>query len=70
MSLLTRMPTVVSTKLGRSLLIGQKHSPTILFAGGVVGFIATTVLTARATMHLEVTLEETRLDLDLSLIHI
>lgn len=48
----------VTSKVGRQILVGQKHSPTILFVGGVVGVVATTVLACRATLKLEEILDE------------
>lgn len=54
------VPNVVSSKLGRQALLAQKHSPTILFAGGVVGVVATTVLACRATLKLDQVLEDTQ----------
>lgn len=48
----------VTSKVGRQILLGKKHSPTLLFAGGVVGVVATTVLACRATLKLEEVLEE------------
>lgn len=44
---------IVTSKAGRSLLKGQKHSPTLLFAAGVVGFGATVVMASKATLRLE-----------------
>lgn len=52
--------TAVTSKVGRQILIGKKHSPTILFAGGVVGVVTTTVLACKATLKLEEVLDETR----------
>lgn len=47
------VPNAVSRTVGRQLLKTQKSSPTLLFAAGCVGFVATTVLVARATLKLE-----------------
>jgi hypothetical protein len=52
------VPAGVSRKLGRTLLVAQKHSPTILFVGGVAGMVATTVLACRATLKVESVLDE------------
>lgn len=52
------IPNSISSKVGRQALHVQKHSPTILFAGGVVGVVATTVLACRATLRLEEVLDE------------
>lgn len=52
------VPNAVSTKVARAILVGQKHSPTILFAGGVVGVVATTVTACKATLKVEDVLKE------------
>lgn len=52
----------VTSKIGRQILIGKKNSPTILFASGVIGVVATTVLASRATLRLEEVLIETHAD--------
>lgn len=49
---------VVTSKAGRQILKGQKHSPAILFGAGVVGFGATVVLSCKASLKLEDILEE------------
>lgn len=43
----------VTSKVARQILIGQKHSPEILFVGGVVGIAGTVVLACRATLKVE-----------------
>lgn len=50
---LSAVKTVVTSKAGRSLLTGQKHSPAILFGAGVIGVVATTILASKATLSLE-----------------
>lgn len=52
------IPNAVTAKLSRQILLSQKHSPTILFVGGVVGVVATTVLACRATLKLDDILEK------------
>jgi hypothetical protein len=54
------IPNSVTQKIGRQILLGRKHSPTILFAGGVVGAVTSTVLACRATLKLDEVLKETR----------
>jgi hypothetical protein len=54
------IPNSVTQKIGRQILLGRKHSPTILFAGGVVGAVASTVMACRATLKLDEVLKETR----------
>lgn len=48
----------VTSKAGRQILQAQKHSPTIMFAAGVVGVVTTVVLSSRATLKLEGALDE------------
>lgn len=55
---LSAVKTVVTSKAGRQLLKGQKHSPTILFAAGVVGFGVTVVMASKATLRLEEVVSE------------
>lgn len=55
---LSLIKTAVTSKVGRQILLSQKHSPAILFGAGVVGVVATTVLACRATLKLDDVLEE------------
>lgn len=50
---LTVARNLVTSRVGRQFLIGKKHSPAILFAGGVVGVVATTVTACRATLKVD-----------------
>lgn len=59
MNLLARVPAPLTKVLGRQLLHTQKASPTLLFAGGVVGVVATTILASRATLKISSVLEGT-----------
>jgi len=43
----------VTSGIGRQVLVGQKHSPTLLFVAGTVGLVATVVLASRATLKME-----------------
>lgn len=52
------LPTGLTQFVGRNTLIAQKHSPTILFAAGITGFVATTVLASRATLKLHDVLDQ------------
>lgn len=52
------MKNAVTSRVARQILIGQKHSPTLLFAGGIVGVAGTVVLACRATLKLEDVLED------------
>lgn len=58
------LPNAVTSRVSMLLLRTRKHSPTILFAGGVVGVIGTVVLASRATLQLEEVLEEHNRQLD------
>jgi hypothetical protein len=49
---------VVTSNLGRQVLQAQKHSPTLMFAGGVVGVVATVVLASKATLKVDAVVEE------------
>lgn len=55
---LQKVRNAVTSKVGRQILTAKKHSPTIMFAGGVVGVIGTTVLACRATLKLEEVVDE------------
>lgn len=55
---LVTVKNAVTSRVARQILVGQKHSPTIMFAGGVVGVVATTVLACRATLKLDEILTE------------
>lgn len=48
---------VVTSKAARQILTAQKHSPTILFAAGIVGVVGTVVLASRATLKVEAVLD-------------
>lgn len=48
----------VTSKMGRQILVLQKHSPKILFIAGTVGVVATAVLAVRATLKVDDILEE------------
>jgi len=55
---LTAIRNALTSKVGKNLLRAQKHAPTILFAAGIVGVVATAVLASRATLKLEGVLDE------------
>lgn len=52
------VPIAVSRKVARTALVTSKHSPTLLFAGGVIGVAGTVVLACRATLKVEEVLVE------------
>lgn len=51
------MQNAVTSKVARQILIGQKHSPEVLFVGGVIGVAGTVVLACRATLKVEEVLD-------------
>lgn len=69
---LDKIKNALTSKLGRQILLTQKHSPTVLFAAGVVGVVTTAVLASRATLKLDEVLEDTQAKLELakSLVHV
>lgn len=61
-----KIPNSVSSKVGRSTLLSQKHAPTVLFGLGVLGTIGSTVLACRATLKLDEIVGETENNLSLA----
>ncbi len=55
---------VITRKVSRPILVGQKHSPTLLFGAGVIGVMTTVVLASRATLKLEEILDKTEKNLN------
>jgi hypothetical protein len=54
------LPTAVTTRAARSLLVAQKNSPKLLFGTGIVLMGATVVSACKATLNLEGTLDDIR----------
>ena len=52
------IPNSVTRYAARAVLTVTKHAPTILFAGGVTGVVATTVLASKATLQLPEILDD------------
>src|SRR5204863_4710295 len=52
------IPDTIARKVASQQLLASKNSPRILFVGGVVGMIGSTVLACRATLKLEETLSK------------
>lgn len=50
---LKALANLATRAAGHKMLLAQKHSPTILFAAGVVGFGVTIVLASRATLKVD-----------------
>lgn len=53
------IPKAVAMKFGRQLLHLQKHSPQVMFAGGIAAGLASTVMACRATLKLSDVLVKT-----------
>ncbi|AWN05996.1 hypothetical protein SEA_RAVENPUFF_39 [Streptomyces phage RavenPuff] len=62
MSALRAISNAVTSKVGRQILLTQKHSPTIMLVGGAVGFAATVVMASKATLKLDGILKEAEAD--------
>lgn len=58
------LPSAATLKMSRQILLAQKHSPTMLFASGMIGFVATVVLASKATLKVDEILEKTSYDLE------
>lgn len=54
------LPNAITSKVGIASLKMQKHSPTLLFGGGIVLGVATVVTACQATLKVEGTLEQHR----------
>lgn len=58
---------VIGTRLfSKGLFTGQKYSPQILTAVGIVGFVTASVMASRSTLKLETTLDQAKFELDLT----
>lgn len=64
MNLTKHIPNSITTKVGRAGLKLSKKSPTLLFAGGIVGVLSGTVLACRATVKVGAALEEFKAEVD------
>lgn len=53
-----KLPQGIGQRISIAGLMGKKHSPAILFAGGVIGVVATVVLASRSTLKLSDILED------------
>jgi hypothetical protein len=56
------IPDALGRKLGESGLMASEKAPKLLFVGGVVGMVGSTVLACRATLKLEDVLDEVEAD--------
>ena len=59
-----RLPDAFTRMAGSQSLAMQKNAPTILFAAGLVGSVASTVLACRATLRLEAIVDEAKKNID------
>lgn len=60
------IPEAFTRVASRQVFNARVHSPTILFATGVVGVVGTVVLACRGTLRVEQVLNETRADLSIA----
>jgi hypothetical protein len=60
------IPNTITRGVGRSMLVGSKHSPTILFVGGVAGVVGTVVLACRATLKAPSVIDDLKKNLDVA----
>lgn len=58
------IPNSVSRSVFRAILVTKKNSPNIMFAGGIVGVVTSTVLACKATLKLPEALSEMSAELD------
>lgn len=58
------VPEVVGRTIARNALLTQKNSPGVLLGVGVVGMVGSTVLACRATLKMDVVLDEAKSKLD------
>lgn len=65
MNITKHLPKAVTLKAGRTALKLQKSSPTLLFAAGVTGVVASTVMACRATLRIDEVMNDHRKDLEL-----
>ena len=58
------IPDAIGRRIGEQQLLASEHAPKVLFVGGVVGMVGSTVLACRATLKLEDVLDEIEADKD------
>ena len=56
------VPDAIARKVASQQLLAKQHSPQILFVGGVVGMVGSTVLACRATLKLDEVLDSIEAD--------
>lgn len=59
-----KIPTAITQKVFRAGLVFKKQAPNIMFAGGIVGVVAGTVMACRATLQLPNKLDSFQGELD------
>ncbi len=57
------VPEVIGRQIARKALVAQKASPEALLAAGIVGMVGSTVLACRATLKMEMVLDEAQIKL-------
>lgn len=62
--MMTSLSEAITRGIGRQSLKVQQHAPKLLFGGGVVGMVGSTVLACRSTLRLESVLNEIQFDLN------
>lgn len=60
---MTFLSETITRNVGRQSLQLKEHAPKLLFGGGVVGMVGSTVLACRSTLRLQTVLEEINFDL-------
>lgn len=63
---LDTIKNAITSKVGRQILQGQKHSPAILFGVGIAAMVGTVVVASRATLKLDQVLEKADKDKELA----
>jgi hypothetical protein len=58
------IPTSLTAMVGRQRLIAEKDAPKVLFIGGVIGVVGSTVLACNATLKLHDVLDEAQKDME------
>lgn len=64
MNAIDTIKTVVTSKAGRTVLLGRKYSPEILIGVGIIGVVTAGVLAARATLKLETVVDGAKDELE------
>ena len=60
------VPEVIGRQVARKALVAQKASPEALLAAGIVGMVGSTVLACRATLKMEMVMDEAQIKLNMA----